>query len=307
VKNGVSSVLDGTPLDELFLTNSGNASKPAFEYFGSDSGVRYLQATGAYGGWGGGTNSTWNTSAAATMGWNFSQLTGRIAKVEVLTFQGIMQFGEWKDEALGDRVFADVATPTNFGAGPYTNIYSYTSDNADGTKPVSYFSTNVQDITGLLATNWLQDPQKLELKFGYELVNTDIPSRHLQLFRDSSTAGLPDNSFMLRVTMVPEPGSIVMLALGLAGMLAVRVRRISWPIRTSSAPTAHYLPIGSLGSQTSRTNRSSVQMISGTATWPATTMRRESPRPNSIGSRVRGCGSPTPTVQPPCARPHATA
>ena len=125
VKNGVSSGLDGTPLGELFLTNSGNTGRPAFEYYGSDSGVRYLQATGAYDGWGGGANSTWNTSAAATMGWDFSQLTRPVAKVEVLTFQGIMQFVPWNDEALGDRVFADVATPTDFGAGPYTNIYSF--------------------------------------------------------------------------------------------------------------------------------------------------------------------------------------
>ncbi|MFZ5829324.1 MAG: PEP-CTERM sorting domain-containing protein [Planctomycetota bacterium] len=220
VKNGASASLDGTPLGELFLTNSGNTLQPAHEYFGTDSGVRYLQATGAYGGWGGGVNSTWNTSAAATMGWNFSELSQRIAKVEVLTWQGISQFVPWNDEALGDRVFADVATPAVFGAGTYTNIYTLISDNADGNKPASYFSTTVIDITNRLTTQWLADPQKLELRFGYELVNTDIPSRHLQLFRDTSTSGLPDTSFMLRVTTVPEPGGLVLLASGLIGVLA---------------------------------------------------------------------------------------
>jgi len=220
VTNGVSAVLDSAPLDDLFLTNSGNAGMPAYEYYGSDGGVRYLQATGAYGGWGSGTNSTWNTAAAATMGWDFSQLTRPVAKVEVLTFHGIYQFVPWNDEALGDSVFADVATPTNFGAGPYTNVYTFTSNNADGSQPGAYFSTNVVDITGLLAADWLNDPQKLELKLGYQLANTDIPSRHLQLFRDSSTAGLTDTSFMLRVTAVPEPSSLVMLALGLIGVLA---------------------------------------------------------------------------------------
>jgi hypothetical protein len=220
VKNGVSSSLDSTPLSELFLTNTGNAGHPAYEYYGTDSGVRYLQATGAYGGWGGGVNSTWNRSAAATMGWDFSQLTQRIAKVELLTFHGLMQFVPWNDEALGDRVFADVATPSVFGGGSYTNIYTLVSDNADGSKPVSYFSTTVIDISDRLASEWLADPQKLELKFGYELLNTDIPSRHLQLFRDNSTSGLPDTSFMLRVTMVPEPGGFVLLAFGVLGALA---------------------------------------------------------------------------------------
>lgn len=236
VKNGVSSSLDGTPLGELFLTNTGNTGRPAYEYYGADSGIRYLQATGAYGGWGDGANSTWNRSAAATMGWDFSQLTQRIAKVELLTFHGIMQFVPWNDEALGDRVYADLATPTEFGGGSYTNIYTFRGDNADGSKPVSYFSTAVIDISDRLASEWLADPQKLELKFGYELANTDIPSRHLQLFRDNSTSGLPNTSFMLRVTAVPEPGGFLLLSLGLTGVL-VRVafarRRLSTGLQST--------------------------------------------------------------------------
>lgn len=51
-------------------------------------------------------------------------------------------------------------------------------------------------------------------------VYTDIPSRHLQLFRDNSTSGLTDTSFMLRVTAVPEPGGCLLLLLGLTGLLA---------------------------------------------------------------------------------------
>lgn len=67
VKNGVSTVLDTTPLDDLFLTNSGNTIHPAWEP-ASDGSVSYLQAVGQFGGFGGGTNSTFNTSASATMG-----------------------------------------------------------------------------------------------------------------------------------------------------------------------------------------------------------------------------------------------
>jgi len=229
VKNGMGTVLDSTPLDNLFLTNAGNTSYPAYEYYGSDSGVRYLQATGAYGGWGGGVNSTWNTSAAATMGWDFSSLSGPIVKVELLTYQNIGQFPDWNDEALGDKIFADVATPSAFGAAMYTNLYTFTSDNADGTGPGGYAANSVINITGNLSSAWLNDPQKLEVRFGYELVNTDIPGRHLQLFRDNSTTGFPDNSFMLRVTVgsaeVPEPSSLIILMGSVVCSLALAWRR----------------------------------------------------------------------------------
>ncbi len=90
VKNGVVTIQDSTPLGELLITNAGNTAYPAYQYFGADGGVRYMQAVGAGGGWYVGTNSTYNTSAAATMGWDLSSVTGQVAKVEVLSRQYLL-------------------------------------------------------------------------------------------------------------------------------------------------------------------------------------------------------------------------
>lgn len=226
VKNGVATAMDSTPLNDLFLTNAGNTQYPAWEYYGSDAGVRYLQAPGASGGYG----DTWNTWAAATMGWDFSAVTGSVAKVEVMPWQVLFQFYYQNVNAYGDTIYGDIATPSSFGAGSYVNLYSYTGDNVpDGAGPDAY-SAGLLEVTSSLSSGWLTEPELLELKFGYELVDTDIPGRHLQLFRDSSGA-YPDNyGFMVRVTLnepeptIPEPTTSSLLALGALGALG-RFRR----------------------------------------------------------------------------------
>ena len=42
------------------------------------------------------------------------------------------------------------------------------------------------DLTPLLGSAWLAPPGLLELRFGYSLLNTDIPDSHLQLFRNDA-------------------------------------------------------------------------------------------------------------------------
>lgn len=236
VQNGVATVQDSTPLTELFITNTGNAGQQAYQYYGADSGVKYFQASGRFGGWGGGANSTWNTSAAATMGFDLSSVSGQVAKVELITRQNIAQFAPWNDEAFGDQVFADIATPVTFGTGAYTNLYTFTGDNLPaGSGPSGYASNSVIDVTSFLSSSWLNNPGNLEFRFGYQLIDTDIPGRHLQLFRDNSfwspsSGSLVDDSFMLRVTLadtspVPEPSSIVLLGIGGIALAGYGYRR----------------------------------------------------------------------------------
>lgn len=201
--NGVATALDATPLDDLFLTNASNTASPAWQR-GSDFGAAFLLAPSSKG-----------TSAAATMGWDLSGVSGQVAGVELLTRNFIFDFVPWNDEALGDSIFADVATPAAFGGGPYTNVYSFTSNNAAGAGPGADGSGGIADLTPLLAGAWLADPGLLELRFGYQLLGTDIPSNHLQLFRDAFGSFPTNNGFMLRITLaspVPEPGAAWLLA-----------------------------------------------------------------------------------------------
>lgn len=213
VLNGAAFPLGPAPLDDLFLTNASNAASPAWQTGGSDPGFAYLQAPSALG-----------TQAAATMGFDLSAVTGAIARVELVTSQYLFQFPPWNDEALGDSIFADVATPAAFGAGSYTNVYTFTSDNPTGTGPQSIGSGALLDVTSLLPGAWLASPDLLELRFGYALANTDIPDKHLQLFRDDLSPAAPDDGFLLRVTLVPEPGTAALVAFG-ALLLVARRRR----------------------------------------------------------------------------------
>ncbi len=208
-QNGTFSTLDATPLDDLFLTNTSNTVSPAWEYFGADPGVTYLKAPGSFG-----------TSAAATMGWDLSGVTGQIASVELISNHNIFQFFPHNLTAQGDSIFGDVATPAAFGGGPYTNMYTHTSNNPMGLGPDFLGTNGVVDITSLLPGGWLSNPNLLELRFGYQLVDSDIPNIHLQLFRDGTFTG--DDSFMLRITLVPEPGLASLLA---CGALLVAYRR----------------------------------------------------------------------------------
>ncbi len=228
VKNGVATPLGATPLNDLFLTNSGNngAHPTSWERTG-DGGTFNLQAPGVAGGFGVGANSTWNTFATSTMGFDFSAVSGQIAQVELISRNFLFQFAPWGDESFNDQIFGDVATPATFGTGSYTNLYTFTGNNPSnsGSAPGAIGFGGVGDITGSISSVWLNNPDKLELRFGYQLIDTNIPGRHLQLFRDGSGAG--DEGFMLRVTLaeeavVPEPSSLLLFGIGILTLLASR-------------------------------------------------------------------------------------
>ncbi len=188
-ENGISTVLGPTPLTQLLLTNSGSSGGAAWETVTSQ-GFHFLQAPAGFG-----------TSAAATLGWDLSGVTGGVAKVELLSDHHLFQFFPHNLKSLGDSIFADVATPSSFGAGPYTNLYTHVSDNASRTGPDFVATVGTIDITACLPATWLAAPDLLELRFGYELLDTDIPNIHLQLFREGGSTFPADDGFMLRITL----------------------------------------------------------------------------------------------------------
>jgi len=199
-------------INQYFMQNSGNTVNPTWVP-GDIPG--YLMASGKFGGFGGGANSTWNTSAFSTMGWDFSSVSKEIVRVELISRSPIFQFAQWINSALGDTIYGSVATPTTFGSGPFTEIYSHTGD---GGSASALITEGIIDLTPLLSTSWLSNPNLLELKFGYDLANTDIPARHLQLFRDDTGTYGDPQGFMLRLTTasssadVPEPSSFAIFA-----------------------------------------------------------------------------------------------
>jgi hypothetical protein len=210
---GDKAVINGvtTPAPALTLTNTG------WDKFGSDPGVSYWQASGAF--------SATQLAGALTMGWDFSAVTSPIAKIELKTRNFLFQFSPFTAHALGDSIFADLATPAAFGAGTYTNLYTFTGDGTTTT----IGSGSVFEITPLLSSGWLANPNLLELKFGYQqhaidAAHPNIPGKHLQVFRDNTGTG--DDGFVLRATLVPEPHNLSLLAIG---GLAIAVA--SWAAR----------------------------------------------------------------------------
>lgn len=168
--NGSGTPLSSTPLDSLFLSNSGNTSYDTWQYYGSDSDVRYLQGTGANSGWSSGIDSTYNTSGSAHMGWDFSSITGQIAQIELIASNFIGQFSPWGDEAYGDEIYGQVATPTSsFGTATFADIYRYTGNNPNNSSAPGHLGVWGLDITSSVNASWLASPSLLELSFGYEL------------------------------------------------------------------------------------------------------------------------------------------
>ncbi len=160
--------------------------------------IGFWAATGSPGG-------ATKTSGTLTMGWDFSALTGRIAKVEVKTRHYLFQFDPWTEHATGDEIAGFVSTPTSFGTGSFSRLYSYVGT---GDKAVAVVGTgSIQDITPFLSSSWLRTPRLLELMFTYsQTPDPTIPARHFNLFRDN--AGTGDDGFLLRVTLVPVGISI---------------------------------------------------------------------------------------------------
>jgi hypothetical protein len=145
-----------------------------------------------------GPHTATQTSGTITMGWDFSAVTRPIAKVEIKTRHILFQFGDFITHAIGDRIDGYVATPSIFGTGPYSEIYSMVAPASPTGTAVA--SQSIIDITSLLPPAWLSNPKLLELKFTYfQTPDPTIPGRHIQIFRDNTGTG--DDGFLLRVTL----------------------------------------------------------------------------------------------------------
>ncbi len=187
------------------------------------------------------------SGVSGTVGWDFSGITGAIAKVELLSANILFQIpqgpGGIGDRAIGDKVTGDVATPASFGTGAYTNMYTLTGDggilpnqnvlgNGGGSDPNT---RTLMDITSLLSPVWLNNPNLLELRFGFQQnpSGLDIFSDSAQVFRSLDTGGVDDELGMrLVVTMsntavVPLPAALPLFmgGLGLLGFLNLRRKR----------------------------------------------------------------------------------
>jgi hypothetical protein len=178
--------------------------------------VRYWKSTSALAG-------------ALTMGWDLSGVTGVIQSIELKTSHNVGQFGQWIGTADGDTIYGQIATPASYGTGTYTDLYRYTVPSGSGAVTLDSNNLFSPDITSFLAASWLNNPDLLELKLGYDKANTDIPTRHIQVFRDNTGSG--DDGFYLRITLapseVPVPAALPLFAsgLGVMGLLGWRRRR----------------------------------------------------------------------------------
>ncbi|MDX2222851.1 MAG: hypothetical protein SFV21_08885 [Rhodospirillaceae bacterium] len=187
-----------------------------------DDGPRFWHAAGAPFGFA--TQAT----GAATMGWDFSAVSGQIAKVEFNPRHFLFQFDPWNVHAVGDQIAGFINTPTSFGTGTYVELYRYTGQAGN---TITVGAGTLTDYTSFLASSWLNNPALLELKFIYEQIASPltIPAGHLQLFRDGPAA--TDEGFLFRVTLVdqpqgiPTPGAMALVALGLIAIPTARGRR----------------------------------------------------------------------------------
>jgi hypothetical protein len=246
-KNGVGTSLSSSAfISQYFMQNTGDPGSSAWmpgDSFNPGGTRPYLMASNSFNGFYGGAVSVHNTSAFGTMGWDFSGVSGQVQKVELISRNAIFQFAQWIDEAYGDKIYGSVATPTSFGNGAFTEVYSHTGNATNTSFPSALITEGVIDLTPSLSANWLNDPKLLEVKFGYDLVDRDIPGRHIQLFRDDTGTYGDPQSFMLRVTLasstsgtVPEPASMAIFVF--LGLTACGCRHRRRKPRSSQCPSS---------------------------------------------------------------------
>lgn len=197
-----------TPFGSLVMTNTG-LSGPTHE-----GSVAYWYANGYF-------NAT-QLSGDITMGWDLSGVSHGIQQVELLTNAALFQFNPWTPHAFGDKLYGEIATPTAFGTTTGTRYFEYEGDGDTAT--LTNFG-QLQDVTSVLDSSWLANPDLLELRLGYQQhaidgLHPNIPGKHLQVFRNGF--GGPEG-FRLRLTAasaaVPEPSTVF----GLIALLAVVV------------------------------------------------------------------------------------
>jgi hypothetical protein len=185
----------------------------------SEGAGEYWEATGHF-------NAT-QLAGFLTMGWDLSTVSQGLSKVEILSNAAIFQFDPWAPHAFEDIVFGELATPTTFGSSPYTRYFEYEGDNNGAIGAYANVGL-VQDVTSSLSSGWLNDPTLLELRLGYQQhaidsTHPNIPGKHIQFFRGQDSTG--DQSFLLRITAVPEPSTFALLNIGAVGMTVVRRRK----------------------------------------------------------------------------------